>query len=83
MPLLEGKTNRETILCQDNSPLSWHCRAATGPPQSPSECVCVLRDISAAWHHPQSLASSGEEYGTVPSLPRGSGQEGTLPGADT
>lgn len=44
-PLLEGKTNRETILCQDNSPLSWHCRAATGPPQSPSECVCTAGHI--------------------------------------
>ncbi len=47
------------------------------------QSVCVLRDISAAWHHPRSLASSWEEYGTVPALPQGSGQEGTLPGADT
>lgn len=45
--------------------------------------VCLLRDISTAWHHPQYLASSCEEYGTLPTLPQGSGQEGKLPGADT
>ncbi len=45
--------------------------------------MIVLPDISDAWHHPQSLASFLEEYRTVPALPQGSGQEGTLPGADT
>lgn len=45
--------------------------------------VYVLQDISIAWHYPQFLAPSREEYRTVPALPQGSGQEGTLPGTDT
>lgn len=34
--------------------------------------MCALRDISAVWHHPQTLACFWEEYGTVPVLPQGS-----------
>lgn len=80
---LEGE-QRIKPLRQVDSLLAWRRRAnpaPAGPPQSTIRglacvCVCVLRDISVAWHHPRSLASSGEERGAVNAPPRGNGARG-------
>lgn len=40
-----ARKQRNNPICQNNSPLSWHCRATTRPPQSPSKCVCTAGHI--------------------------------------
>lgn len=81
--LLEDNQDMEMALSAKIIP---RCVGTATPPRAlltARKNVYILRDISAAWHSPSSLASSWAECSTVPAPLQGSGQEGTLPGADT